>query len=79
MMDARAVLLRCSISVPNLCRVSSVCTRGNGSRRRALLPGELWSSDWFLSLLFLGVGQLECHLADELQELSVLSLQLDDL
>ena len=42
------------------------------------MHGELW---WFclLSLLFLGLRQLERDFTDELHELSVLSLQFDDL
>ena len=43
------------------------------------MPGEFWSSDWYSSLLFLGVGQFERHLANQLQELRILPLQLDDL
>lgn len=41
------------------------------------MRGELWSYV-LLSLLFLGVGQLERYLSHQLQELSVLSLQFDD-
>lgn len=77
MTDVREALLRSDISVSNLCRASLACTRESEARHRAPGQGELWSY-CLPSLLFLGVGQPERHLADELQELSILSLQLDD-